>query len=689
MPHHSKRFTQQLVAGLLLLSTHPLSAAPAKNPLDNIEASAADEKSPGIRAEPIANGGIALASIHDGEYAVFKAYDFDSGVAAFKARVATPRKGGRLEVRLDRVDGKLLGICTIDASDGWNNWEDVTCNVDNTQAGVHDAYLVFHGEPGDAVFNLHSFVFLKTTVLPSAGRVDLSGRLDNPDDGEVQGVRAWGMPESGFTDDFPQGLSAHWVGSGFTVGDPIQGVIGRALAYDGKGREPAFVYTKDVYINKTDIGGDWRSIAEGELSVNIVVGEPSSRPGIGFASRDGKQAVYVTLDPEHGALEAWRKLADGTTTLIRRHPTLPTDPLPETDPSPAAWTLRPGGAYRLQVDWSPYSNALLVFLYDADGKGVADFRTVIDLPAARRPLLVCSGGPARFSHVRFDPTLDNWNYRWEWKKEPVLESDVCNPAVWKGSDGKMYMIWRKFGADTFHGIASSSDGIHWTRVTDEAIKCTGDMNVVIDPFGDGGWYVTPGGGGMPWWRSEGTDEFSHWAQTALKVGNIFGNNRIQEIIDTQRYPSLKPTSFQGKNYRFIAYTEDWVHMPKPHTVVLLSNTLTDWTVADSEPVIPPRTDFWGEKGSAIGSALALPDGNILLATCACTNEGYTGAPEPSNVTAIADGREPWKVLKLATLPDAPTSRENIWYQGRILARHFTMTRTATRCSSTAASTTTT
>ena len=643
-----------LVWVALLLATGSSLLAAARNPLNTVDAASADEKSAGIKIEPASEGGETLASIHDGDFAVYKDYDFDSGVAAFKARVATPRKG-RIEVRLDDASGKLLGTCQVNETGGWATWQDVFCNVDNSQSGARDVYLVFHGQPGVGVLSLRSFVFLKTTVLSGTAPVDLAARLDKPDDGEPQGTRAWGMPENGFTDDFTQGLSKHWTGAGLAA---TRGV----LAFDVVSTT-SFFYTPDVYINKTDTGGEWRTLAEGALSADLAAGVPGSRPGIGFASKDGKQGVYVTLDPEHGTLEAWRRLADGTTTLIRRHPKLPTDPLPATDPSPAAWSIQPGVTYRLQVDWSPYSNALLAFLYDAQGKEVTNFRTVIDLPAARRPLLVCSGGAATFGRVKFDPTLDGWNYRWEWKKEPILQSDVCNPAVWKGHGGKLYMMWRKFGADTFHGIASSTDGVRWTRVVEEAIKCTGDMNVVVDPFGDGKWYVTPGGKGLPWWASDGMDGFKEWHQTPLNAGDIFGNSRIQEIIDTERQPAMRPVRFQGKDYRFIAYTEDWNRPPKPHTVVLLSNTLTDWVLASPDPVIPPRGDFWGEKGNAIGSAFALPDGNLLISSCSCTNEGYTGAPEPSNVSAIADGRQPWKILKLATLPDAPVSRENVWYQG--------------------------
>lgn len=653
----------------LLLCAHPsarasaASATAAKNPLNVIDAQSADEKSPGIKTEGASEGGVTLASIHDGDYAAYKSYDFDSGVAAFKAHVACARKSS-IEVRLDSPTGKLLGICQVESTGGWNNWTDVSCNVDNSQAGARDVYLIFHGQPGVALLNIKSFVFLKTVVLASTGQPDLAARLDKEDD-EPQATHAWGMPEAGFTDDFADGQMTHWTGAGLTVSakglDGHSG--GHALAYatSSDATRQGFAYTPNVYINKTDTGGEWRSLAEAALSVDIVADDKAARPGVGFASKDGRLAVYVTLDPEHGALEAWRKLGDGEVAQIRRHPKLPTDHLSATDPQ-GSWTIQPGAKYRLQVDWSPYSNALIAFLYDDKGQTVTSFRTVIDLPAARRPLLICSGGPARFGAVKFDPTLDAWNYHWEWKKEPVLSPDVCNPAVWK-TNGKFYMMWRKFGADTFHGVASSTDAVHWTRVTDQAIKCTGDMNVLVDPFGDGKWYITPGGGNMPLWSSDGAEDFKTWTQTPLTLGSIFGHSRIQEIIDTKRNPALQPIKYKGEEYRFIAYTEDWVHDPKPHTLVLLSNTLTSWVEASPEPLIPPGNFFWGEKGNAIGSAFALPDGNILISSCSCTNEGYTGAPEPSNISALADGKEPWKILKVATLPDAPVSRENVWYQG--------------------------
>lgn len=637
---------------LVLLICHPQGGAgAANNPLNAIAAVGYDSKFGTVKTEVCSEGGKNLCFIHDGDYVVYKRYDFDSGVAAFKARVATIRNGS-IEIRLDRPTGVLVGACPIHSTGGWQDWDDAVCAVDNSQSGVRDVYLVFKGGSG-ALLNVSFFVFLKSIVShPTQIPLGNSNRVDVQDD-EPQASKAWGVPEGGFRDDFEAGQLANWLASGIVIS--TNGVDEKCSA-GSMGTNLNFAYTPSVYINKTDTGGDWRTLAEAALSADIVLDSPAACPGIGFSSKDGKQWVYVTLSASSQSVEAWRKLAGGTPVRIKQFPDA-------TNHLGTNWSIQAGVKYRLQVDWSPYSDGLIVFLRNSQGQMIASFRTVIDLPAARRPLLVCSGGDARYDDVQFDPTVDNWDFRWEWKKTPVLASDVCNPAIWKWTDGKYYMMWRKFGADNYHGIVSSTDGVTWTRVKDDVLKCTGDMNVVVDPFGDGRVYITPGGGGMPWWSSDGSNSFTIWNKTGLTLGSIFGNCRIQEIIDTKRYPRLKPVLFKATDYRFIAFCEDWNREPKPHTVVLLSNTLTNWVLANPDPVIPPGTNFWGEKGSAIGSAIVLPDGNILISSCSCTFAGYTGAPEPSNVSAVVDGKQPWKVLKLGILPDAPVSREHVWYEG--------------------------
>jgi hypothetical protein len=629
-----------------LFATAQLQAA--KNPLNTIGAETFDSQSGGIKIESCSEGGSDLFAIENGGYALYKGYDFDSGVAGFKARISSLNKGS-VEIRLDSPTGPLIGSCPFNKTRGW---EDITCKVDHSQAGVRDVYLVFKGDAPADLVKITSFVFLKSIVGGPQVMLGSRDRVDE-DDNEPQAATTWGMPETGFADNFSDGQMKNWKGQGMSV---VKNALTGEYSAETTGPELSYAVAPDVYINKTDTGGEWRTLAEASLSADIVIDSPLSRPGIGFSSKDAKQSVYVVLNANLNAVEAWRRLSDGSVALIKQH-------LNGTNSLSPQWTLQAGAKYRLQVDWSPYSDGLIAFLYDDKGVELTSFRTAIDLPAARRPLLICSGGKARFHDVKFDPTLDGWNCKWEWKKEPVLTSDVCNPAVWKWKDGKYYMMWRKFGKDTYHGIASSTDAVHWTRINDEVLKCTGDMNVLMNPFGDGLVYVTPGGADMPWYTSDGTSEFTVWKKSPKKLGYIFGNSRIQEIIDTKQYRQMKPVPYGGEDYRFIAFTENWTDAPQPHTVVLLSNTLTNWVLANPFPVIPPGTNFWGEKGNAIGSAMVLPDGNILLASCSCTFEGYTGAPEPSNVSAIVDGREPWKVLKLGTLPDAPVSRENVWYQG--------------------------
>ena len=662
MTRHRPAAVAALAAIVVATAAAAAAVAATNNPLDAFNATDTDSRSPGIGTELSSEKMRTLTNIRDGDRAVYKAFDFDSGVASFRMRYASVG-GGTVDVRLDGPAGPLLGTCAFADTGGWDRWADAECKVDHSQATVRDIYLAFHGTPGRPLLELSRFVFLKSVVgLTSGPAVDLAARVDAVDD-EPQATRAWGVPEAGFRDGFEDGRASHWTVRDLAV---VADAGGHHLAHAGGGTGVA--YLPGVYINKTDTGGEWRTLAEASLTATVRVDDAGGRAGIGFTSTDGTRSVYVALNPAADTLEAYRQLRGGPAVLIASHPHPSTDPDRQAraaaDAVPRHWHVRPGVDYQLQVDWSPYSDGLIAFLRDAQGTVLTSFRTVIDLPAARRPMLIAWGGRARFGGVAFDPTLDGWNYRWEWRKTPVLSPDVCNPAVWTDRDGTFHMMWRQFGGDTYHGVASSADGIAWKRLDDRTIKVRGDMNCVVDPFGDGLLYVTPGGNKLPWWTSDGSKNYTVWQRSDKTVGDIHGNSRIQEIIDTRRYPQLAPIQLGGMAYRFVAFTEDWGRPPKPHTVVMLSNTLTDWTVADDgKPLLPPAGDFWGEKGSAVGAAIPLPDGNILVSACACTNAGYTGSPEPSNVSVIVDGKRPWHVLRVATLPDAPVSREPVWYEG--------------------------
>src|ERR1700744_6492527 len=99
-----------VLAALFAVILPDENAVAANNPLSTINADSFSHKSPGIKTEACDEGGQDLSSIHDGNYVMYEKFDFDSGVAGFKARIAT-RAEGSMEIRLDGPTGPLLGTC--------------------------------------------------------------------------------------------------------------------------------------------------------------------------------------------------------------------------------------------------------------------------------------------------------------------------------------------------------------------------------------------------------------------------------------------------------------------------------------------------------------------------------------------------------------------------------------------------
>ena len=65
--------------------------------------------------------------------------------------------GGRIEVRLDNVNGPLVGTCTVPGAGGRQVWTTVSCSV-NRRTGTHDVYFRFAGGTG-FLFNVNWWQF--------------------------------------------------------------------------------------------------------------------------------------------------------------------------------------------------------------------------------------------------------------------------------------------------------------------------------------------------------------------------------------------------------------------------------------------------------------------------------------------------------------------------------------------------
>lgn len=133
----------------------------------------------GVQTETCSEGGQNLGYIENGDYAVYNNFDFGSGVSSFKARVASGASGGNIEIRLDSVNGTLVGTCPVTGTGGWQTWADASCNVSGAR-GTHNLYLKFTGGSG-YLFNLNWFKFTAGATQTLAGDLNGDNSVDAAD----------------------------------------------------------------------------------------------------------------------------------------------------------------------------------------------------------------------------------------------------------------------------------------------------------------------------------------------------------------------------------------------------------------------------------------------------------------------------------------------------------------------------
>lgn len=158
-------FAQMACAAGFTDQTTPTSPSEPTSAFTQIEAERFDNQK-GVQTETCTEGGENVGYIENGDYAVYKNIDFGSGAKSFQARVASGSSGGNIEIRLDRINGTLIGTCPVAGTGAWQNWNDVKCSVSGV-SGKHDVYLKFTGGSG-YLFNLNWFKF--TTSASNASK---------------------------------------------------------------------------------------------------------------------------------------------------------------------------------------------------------------------------------------------------------------------------------------------------------------------------------------------------------------------------------------------------------------------------------------------------------------------------------------------------------------------------------------
>lgn len=127
------------------------------NPYERVEGETMNAQH-GIETEPSSQGGMTLAHIHPGDWVSLRGVDFGKGAVSFEASVSSAGSGGTIELRLDDLNGTLIGECQVEPTGDWKTYETVSCDVETVE-GVHDLYLKFAGSGNGPLFNLDYWQF--------------------------------------------------------------------------------------------------------------------------------------------------------------------------------------------------------------------------------------------------------------------------------------------------------------------------------------------------------------------------------------------------------------------------------------------------------------------------------------------------------------------------------------------------
>lgn len=112
----------------------------------------------GVETASDGKTGVYVTDINKGDYIKVRSVYFGKGAKNFEAGVASATLGGTIEIRLDAIDGPLLGTCLVTKTDGEKNWAVKSCKTGKVE-GVHDVYFVFKGGEGN-LFNFDWWKFI-------------------------------------------------------------------------------------------------------------------------------------------------------------------------------------------------------------------------------------------------------------------------------------------------------------------------------------------------------------------------------------------------------------------------------------------------------------------------------------------------------------------------------------------------
>lgn len=128
------------------------------------------------------NDGENIGYIKDNSWVLYKNLDFETGSNYLTVDASSLHEGGTIELRLDGLSGKTVGMCNVPGTGSWDNWKSVECRISDI-VGAHDLYFVFHGSGSGYLMNIKQFVFYRkdkpAEMIPGIAAIQMLQSVGN------------------------------------------------------------------------------------------------------------------------------------------------------------------------------------------------------------------------------------------------------------------------------------------------------------------------------------------------------------------------------------------------------------------------------------------------------------------------------------------------------------------------------
>ncbi|HEX2925428.1 MAG TPA: carbohydrate-binding protein [Ruminiclostridium sp.] len=246
------------------------------NPYKRTEAETIGWNAGILTEECQASGGpvnnLDVTSINNGDWVAVGNADFgDGGAKLFKANVAST-VGGKIEVRLDKADGDLVGTLDVNPTGGAQSWKLLETNVSNV-TGVHRVYFVFTGTGTGNLFNVDYWQFTpkNTQTTPISALSKIEAESYDSQSGIETETCSEGGDDIGFIEN-----GDYTVYSNIDFGSGVTGFETRvASATEGGNIEIRLDSAAGTLIGTCQVAatGDWQTWVDAKCKVSGVSGK--------------------------------------------------------------------------------------------------------------------------------------------------------------------------------------------------------------------------------------------------------------------------------------------------------------------------------------------------------------------------------------------------------------------------------